>query len=627
VEHTKINEYIEPLVTDENALSLDGLKLLLCEGKVTREEIESVLSDELIKCFDNFMSDALVSEVLPEGNHELSGEKGRTEVYFWGMEGSGKTSVIGTILSAQSELVEKVNTGSSLDLARALVRAYHNAPEGSLPTSLLPQSLSSNLQPSTLNLDIKDSHSRLHPLSLIEMHITSGSHPILKQTNNDKIHILCYDCRQAGVVQDNLFIDLLTELKQSGVLMQSVGVYCLVTKVDALVNVPKDFRPEVAQTMITADHLDLWMAVKNACYEMQIYDATPIPYSIGNVRLQSIANINLDCAHRFIDKPLALKSHPYRTAMGRVLRFGSWWSTTIFIIAACVAIVFGLNLTMSAIDPMPTEKIEPFDFVTYFEQKEAAQVKNSTYYSCNSKYKTLKAELQTERFITCKDGKRLLPARDYIQCDKTISDDFAQIIYGGMQYEFKQSEWGEGVLDRLKAESTELLRNQHLSDSKRDALNEAVDILNKYYEARDIIKLSNNCKSISEVEHVKSCIDDYSEEPFSHNTKLQHDLQGAEYNANLSCARFFRDEARQAYLDFLGEWQRIDAAHSINIIAEAQEQKALRNRTLSQLSELQSQIGTLRNRFGTDDEAAQSVISDANGWIDKIRNKRALFEI
>jgi len=623
----KINEYIEPLLTDENALSLDDLKQMLYDGKFTREELDYVLSEELVKCVDNFLSGELVAEVLPEGNSELSGEKGRTEVYFWGMKGSGKTSVIGSILAAQPHVVEKVNTGSSLDRARSLIRAYHSAPEASVPTSVLPKSApNAGDLPSVVNIDIKDSHSHLHPLSLIEMHSASVDQPVLHQTKNDKIHILCYDCRKAGVAQDNFFINILSELKRNGLLMQSVGVYCLVTKVDSLVNVPKEYRSEVAQTMITADHLDLWMAVKNACYEMQIYDATPIPYYIGSVRLQSIATVNLECARKFIEKPLALKSHPYRSAVGKVLRFGSWWSTSLLIIAACVALVFGVCLTMSALDPMPSEKIEPFNYASYFEQKEASQVKGGTYFRNRDKYRALQADLQTERFITCTDGKRVLSAREYIECDKLLSNDFAEILYGGMQYEFKQSEWGEGVLDRLKEECTELFRNQHISDSKRDALKEAVAIINKYYNAKEVVKLSKNCKTLEDVETVKQNIDEYNEEPFTNNTKLQSDLQGAIENAYMSCARATCDEARQTYLDFLHEWQQIDANHSINIIAEIQEQKALRKRTVEECSSILSRISTLRDRLHDNDTALET-LSTANEWIEKIRNKRTLFEI
>lgn len=616
-----INEHIEPLVGNENALSLKDLRQLLFDAKVKREELDSVLSDELLKCVDDFMVNKLVAEDVPEGSSVLTGELGRTEVYFWGTKGAGKTCVIGSLLAAQPEGVEGVNERDSLNRARTLIRIFNHKDTDMvlLPSaSKVSKTSATGSNPSVVNFDLTDSNGHKHPLSLIEMANASVEQDILKQTANDKIHILCYDGTRAGVVQDTLFINLLSELKKAGVMEHSVGVYLLVTKIDALDNIPRDYQEEVAQTMITADHLDLWMAVKNVCYEMQILDATPIPYSIGDVKLQSAVVPNLQCASRLIDKPLALKSHPYRSTMGRVLRMGSWWSTAVLIGIACIALLYGVCLTASNLAPMPDDEIKPFDFRAYFDKLEAEQVKGGTYYRNHDKYDALRQMLKTESELRTKDGQRVLSARDYIQCDKALNNDFAEMLYGGMQYEFKQSSWNEGVLDRLRHESRELLSGTHLTSSKRSALNDAIATLDKYYNAKEIIGLSDACKTLDDVQTVKQSIEEYREPPFSNNTRLQQQLEGTLDKAYLSCARNTCDEAHQKYMDFMFEWERIS-------FLDVSEMRDLRNRFLEECDPISSRIASLEDQT-SGNEAVSGYLASAREWIDRIRNKRAFLE-
>lgn len=515
-------------------------------------------------------------------------DRGRTEVYFWGLKGSGKTSVINSILSAEGQ----------------------------------PDVSSSGIA----SVDVRDKRGRLHPLVLIEMKSASVSQPILKQTTNDKLHILCYDCGKADEVQDNLFFNLLTELNAAGILRRSVGVYLLVTKIDTLTHVPKDYRDEVAQTLITAHHLDLWMKVKNVCFEMQIKDATPIPYSVGDMQEDGTLTPNLNYAQSFIEKPLALKSHPYRSFLGKALRTGSWWTSSLIIIGVCIAMAYGIYLTLSGIDPVPDVHIRPFNYRTYFEQMEAERVKGGTYFRSHEAYEALRADIETESFIRLADGKKPLDAGDYVTCIQHLDDDYAEILKGGFNYEYKQTSWNEGVLEKLRTEAQRIIRNPRVDQDARDALRESLDILDEYEEAREVVELSKNCTSLADVEYVEESVQQYEKPPFTNNLDLQAKLENATHNACLSLARSVKEKARTVYLDFINEWRRIDAAHSINIFAEIAEQKNLQNRTLNDCNALVHEINQLHSRM-QDNEDALASLSEAREWIDKIRDKRTKFNL
>lgn len=636
----RYNEHISPLIGNPNALSLTDLKRLLVGGEVSREELVSVLPDDLLPLLDDYMEGRFVGDVLSEGSDVLRQDKGRTEVYFWGMKHSGKTSAIGAILASQPYSFEKINETSALNRARKLCKAFGETGKDTLfpiegqkskvkgqeSLDLSPQTLDSEARPSVINVDLKDHKGRLHPLALVEMSSTSVEQNILCKTQNDKIHFLCYDCSRSGKEQDDMFVELLDGLRKKGILQTSVGVYLLVTKVDSLWSVPPDYRHEMAQTLITADHLDLWQKVKNVCYEMKINDATPIPFTIGDIRLQEVMRVNLDCARSLIEKPIALKSHPYRTHLGSLLRTGSWWTSALVIMAVCASLVYGANQALSKIAPMPTAHIMPFDYKSYFDQVEAEQVKGGTYFRNRAAYDALRADIETERFVTTKDGKHLLKASDYIKCDKILNNDFAEILYGGMSYEFNQSEWNDGVLEKLNVEGKSLLRNPHISESKREALNRMLDIYYMYSEAQDVLALSRHCKTLEDVESVKENVELYSEEPFTNNLSLQEKLQTAVNDAYHSLACAICDEARDKYVAFANEWQRIDDTYIINIISEVREQKELKRRTLESCDSLIRKINHVQTEVDDDNDVVDA-LTEARRWIDRIRDKRTFLDL
>lgn len=554
-------------------------------------------------------------------------ERGRTEVYFWGMEGSGKTSVIGSVVAVEPLVSEEVNGVAALNTLRRLSRLFNESGHEVLMNGdVIRDSIDPALVPVVINADIRDRHGRLHPLALVEMADAALDVALLPKTDNDKIHILCYDCSRAGKEQDDLFTDLLGRLHSSGILSHSVGVYLLVTKIDSLHHIPKDYRNEFAQTLITAQHLDLWMCVRNVCFGMKIKDVTPIPYSVGDVTEEGNVVVNLDYARSFIEKPLALKSHTYRSVLGRVLSTGSWWTSALLIIAVCAALGYGIHLTLAQLAPIPDEHIRPFDYVAYFERQEAENVRGGTYYRNRSAYESLCADLKTERFITLSNGKRLLHASEYTKCDETISNDYAELIHGGMAYEFKQSEWNDAMLEKLGREARQLLRRTRVSEGKKKALDEALDILDGYEEAKDAIRLSHECSSQDDVDYIEECVEYYDSEPYTNNLRLQSDLHKAVDRAYVSLARSVRDEARSCYTDFISEWDRIDRAHSINIFAEISEQKALQRRTLDACDSIVRKINHLDSRLSENEDARQT-LSEARGWLDKIRDKKTLLNL
>jgi len=549
-----VSTYIKPLIGNDNALDVNDLKELIEKGLVTREEVGSVLDDDLLVSVDQFLNGEMSRAAIPAGDGTLSGETGRTEVYFWGMKRSGKTTVIGTLVAAQSESIQSLNTGASLSRAENMMYAYGETG----CCALLPEVQDNeNADCQVINLDVRGKNSRLHPLSLIEMKKMSADADVLKQTTNEKIHILCYDCTKADSEQDNAFISLLNELRAKNILHHSVGVYLLVTKTDTFANEQKQYREELAQSLITGEHSNLWITVKNLCCEMQISDATPIPYYIGDVKLKRLVKVDLTYARQLIEKPLILKSHPYRSFVGRTLMFGSWKLTMPLLALICAAVIFGVYKVIPGVGTMPADVMQPIDYVAQFRELENEYVKGKNCKDSNKAFAELENDLQTEGAIMLSNGRMLLKRRELRTLASELYDDYTESVVGGLRYE-TNGNWNEKAMLMLQEAAHNLLKindSRYFSSSKREALREAVKPVDEYFEAKQLIDNSKNCTSESEVEHIKEEVQRYIEGPLADCQPIIEKLQEAVKTAEDSYEQYKKDHDGFRLSDIL-DWFR-----------------------------------------------------------------------
>lgn len=524
-----MNDMRTPLMGDENTMDLLDVRRMVTDFKVPHVVLERVLSEDLIDRVMSVVERNVCAAQIPAGGTELLEEDGRTEVYFWGMKGAGKTTVIGSVLAAQPEGTKKVNEGAALSRCESLCNAF--AQTGT--DTIMPEVADSE-DWDVINTNIKDKDGRTHPLALVEMNGMSVSKDVLKETENDKIHILCYDCSNAGVVQDNMFINLLNELRKEGALDYSVGVYLLVTKIDTLTSVPEDYRAELAQTMMTADHIDLWMAVENTCHAMEISDAAPVPFSIGEVKLQRLVKVDLTHARNFMERVLALKSMPYRSWIGKLLETGSWWTTALAVLAAGAVLLYLAFGVLRMNQPLPKEAILPLDYCTYFTGEVESRIKGGAYFKVVDNFRALEDELKIEQKIELKGGKRLMRMHEYAECKRVLYDTFSDVVRGGMEYEFRGNAWSESTLYRLQTEARKIMACRYLSEDKRNEMKEACQVVSDYFLAKELVDLSQNCYTLDDVEDIKSRVAQYDREPLNNSDKVRQWLKQALENAENS---------------------------------------------------------------------------------------------
>lgn len=526
-----INPYIKTLIGDDNALGLEELKHYLEEQKVSREELGTVIADDLLDSLNQYINDSLIQTEVLSGSDKLRGDKGRTEVFFWGMKGSGKTSVIGTLLAAQPQLSDTLNSPEALERSRSLCEAFAETGFNTLIPIEKVQEVPSYC--SVINADFQDKKGNVHPFAIVEMNEMTANRAILKQTKNDKIHILCYDSTKADFAQDNAFISLLNQLKNTEVLKHSVGVYLLVTKCDTFANKQRAYRDETAQSLITQEHLNLWTTVRNICAEMQISDATPITYCIGEVRLKRLMKIDLTYARQLIEKPLSLKSNAYRSAVGEVLMFGSLPLTALLLSLVCAGIIYLIYITMPGVSSIPTDKFTQFNFKEYFLEKESAMIPGKTYYSGVKDFRMLYDELLTEKNVKLKNKKKTISLSDWQECEVKLFEDFAEAVCGGLRYEFK-NKWDEATLEKLHKDAELLLGNVQWQGSKRDALNSDLLTLKEYYSAKELADEYPDCDTEEEVNEYKERVERYRHEPLSNCAWLMSKLDDVERRAEES---------------------------------------------------------------------------------------------
>lgn len=525
---------LRPLVGNVNAIDVMTLCEWLRSGEVREDGLAQVLDVGLVDDVLRFRDGGIPFAPLVATDQQVRGDEERTEVYFWGLKGVGKTSVIGSVIAAQPGCASGLNTESARERAAVLGSLY--AETGSVVA--IPDEQTVSLadgihQYDIINADLADRHGRKHPVALIEPVGTEDAFyfptEMLTCPANDKIHVFCYDATREGDVQDKAIMGCLRKLQEYGVLSHSTGIYLLVTKVDAIPNVPRQYRFQAAQSLVTASHRALWEMVKNACYAVKIHGATPIPFSIGDVRLRRLVRVDLTHAREFIDKPLLVKTRSYQSRLGRALRKGPWWLTALVIMAALGTVGYFAYTTFEAKGGMPVERVEKFSFKDYFLKREDSLMRrgNATMINSLSSFNQLDSELEMEYALRLQNGRRVLEVGDYKECRGRLYNDFAEIVHGGFRYEFRSKDWSEGTLERLMTVSGKLLESTALSDSKRTALREARSTVRDYYEAKRIIELSYGCSTQEDVDVVTEGVGKYRREPLTNDLDIAEGLAGA----------------------------------------------------------------------------------------------------
>ena len=549
----EVNKLIKNLVFNENSLSMNDLKQMINSGVISSKDLYSVLEKEI--------ADTVISELQTRCEVPVGGTQERTdehtEVFFWGMQGTGKTTIIGSLLNAGGTRVQPVhNTVEMNNRLRLLQNAF--IPKETY--SLLPDDLSNELE--VLNIDIEENNhwKRKHPLTFIEVpEQYKGIKELEAMLNNsmDKIHFLCFDTADKDNEKDVQYFDkqisylqdVLKDLKELGVFEHSVGIYILVTKIDGNPFIPPKERQLAAQTMITANQANFWYEIRQICHHMNIYDATPLPFTIGDVKLQKLVKVNNSMAENLIDKPILLKSHPYKSIMNTMLNFGNKWVTLLIYILVSCGIGYKLYKDSELLNEGPQATIKPYNFIEEFIKKEKSLIKDVTYQKSYSSFNELEAKLQTEAFLTQKDGSPLISADTVRLLGRALYNDFSKSVEIKAKNAFQSENWNANIKD-LAWQCKRLKKGNYLTSEHERELDKIYNTIQEYYEAKNFISKKISCKSLAEVNDIKDEYLNFSLSEVRNDTIVRKGLENIVPKAQLSYARYLVDMAKQRYQQY-----------------------------------------------------------------------------
>lgn len=345
-----MNEVLYPLIGNKNALSLTDLVGM----NISEEELRKYIGEELAE----WVSNPQTRTVFRAGTRAPK-TMACTDVYVWGDESSGKTSVIGSLLSAVPDADIHMNSMSTIQRIQQMRSVYASSDSYvRIPTDMEEFSHSDIL----LTVREPGLFGQKHCFALKE-----NSKSITK--NHENIHLFCIDCTDAECMGKHVKYcqDKLTFLKNKGFLENTSGIFVLVTKFDALSAVPEKYRYGTAQTMITSGYPTFWQEVKNCGYSMHIYDAKPIPFSIGNVKLRELAKMDNKDARELMEYRLMVKSSAQEMWVMRKFRslfelMGTKHSKSIACLLSFFALM-GIVGVMSLFDNSPVGSIRTYDYI------------------------------------------------------------------------------------------------------------------------------------------------------------------------------------------------------------------------------------------------------------------------
>lgn len=441
---------ITKLASNPNALALADIESLIGSGATTHEELKRVLPGAVVDSIGRLAAVAPLPEApvtpLPTDAAEHCKDDDFTLVYFWGLKGCGKTTVVSALLAARDDVSLCPSTASERSKRMAQLFML-KSPEGlsRIPDDDCTRRVNTTHVVATLHSTYGK---RRYPLSFVECDIDELNEPWGYKMDgaNDKIHIFCLDCSGDVSRQARLFDNLLTRLDNTGVLATSVGIYVLVTKTDTMLRVPRNYRDKAAQTLVTAGQRHLWRHVVNCCYRLNILDATPIAFSIGDVTLQQAFTPDATAARRLWERPLLLKSQPLQNTTGRILRSGNEWLTTLLFFIVVVLGAFGIGSALSINAPCPEAKIQPVDFAQRLQQHiDATMDRRDSYSKATKTYKTLDADIERAAKTACRDGSMLIDKDQRLECRAALDDAYAPILNDAVSNLFSQPDWNKAA--------------------------------------------------------------------------------------------------------------------------------------------------------------------------------------
>ncbi len=344
------DKFLNGLLQDKNSVNISGIRKAIIDNKITWSDVIEIYGEPITEMFRKYEE----SPVLPKSEipEHLTGNG--TEVYFWGIGGSGKTCALGTALS----YINKKGLYKPLPCKGAKYRdALKNLFKKDASLCILPPATDKE-QIHEMALALKNPDKEKNPKGLytpftfidlpgeliekayelqgktkneIESALindsTNGNDyfknfntllTYLKNRNRPKIHFFIFEygshnktieIKGQRVEIPDCLQALMSVLEGLKVFSKStVGIYLLMTKADKL-PCDKEDRPKHAEEYFDEQFSAFKANLEEICTKSYIGDFCGITFSIGDVYAQQICKFDGTDTKKLLQK-LFLKSRP-----------------------------------------------------------------------------------------------------------------------------------------------------------------------------------------------------------------------------------------------------------------------------------------------------------------------------
>lgn len=608
---------IEKILFSRNKCLVADVRKMLAKGAVDVDELSAVWGEIIARGVVSESSGDVTG--LPGGGAVYDGPAQSNLVILWGHPGSGRTSVIGSLLSLKGmtpilpQGADEVSRGIRSKV-ESLTRVFSNQDR----YQQLPVMGSSLVE--TYHARYRKGLSSYN-LSFVEACFEGwwGVDALLKSSRR-QIHLFVIDCRQDIDEQVRDHQRVTDMLIRGGYLQRADGVYVLVTKAD-LMNAPEPYLDNAAQTLVTTSMAsDFWRLIRNKCKETYIYNEQPVVCSVGDFVLKDYAKVRLDHVRNFCDDYLLPKCEHNHWGVAKVLKMGSKKMAIILSVLASLLLIIGICSFLNFLSKPPTSALQPYDFAAHFTQQVEHELSgNVDYENACGVYDRLRHDLDNEHGLHQKSGDLVLPDSEYNLCDASLCNAFSHIMESRMQQFFDGGEWSSdsAFMSQASRQLTELGKHSaNMDDARASECRKYLGYLVCYRDSvKPLVNRLVGCTSLGDVHAVTEAAGRWADEyPYSHDTSLGEMLADASFKAYESYADHLVSVKDSLMSEYNSVWMWDDRARD----AFGYETDAL--------SMLKSSMATLRDkaialRDELIDREIDSRYEDITDELEKLINK------
>jgi hypothetical protein len=342
LDSNKIKQIIDLSATKEQAEQNAAKKNKLLEKVLSRKASADEIKANINKgayTFDDLLNAGINARTINSLKHYCNSnritvfkninqlpvmEEGRTDVYFVGLPGTGKSTMLSGLLNIANKdgilMPDTYNNDGSI---------YQTQLISDLNRGVLPNATASGSY-NYIALSLKDDNGSKHPFNVVEVpgelyvnmfnnpnvsellnYINNGNKKILIFVIDSLAHDTGYNDSKNQLDQNLVYVNILNMFKNNGVLEQTDAIYLVANKFDTIKETRYPFDNRLHEELAYDFLKEEFLALINNCIDAREdsknkFKINVVPFSIGNVSYVSIIDaFNTEYANVVIDNLLA----------------------------------------------------------------------------------------------------------------------------------------------------------------------------------------------------------------------------------------------------------------------------------------------------------------------------------